>query len=93
MDLEFGGCGRVGEWVDVNKESKLLFVKYKKVRMVGGLVGGSGGCKPRIEGIVKWGCGFSQGDQSVCVNEGLKGCRSGVGSWWLRTKNLSHCKI
>ena len=62
----------------------------------GGLVGGSGGCggcKPRIEGIVKWGCGFSQGDQSVCVNEGLKGCRSGVGSWWLRTKNLSHCKI
>ena len=39
------------------------------------------------------GCRFSQGDQSVCVNEELKGCRSGVGSWWLRTKNLSHCKI
>ena len=29
------------------------------------------------------GVGFSQGDQSVCVNEGLKGCRSGVGSGWL----------
>ena len=30
-----GGCGRVGEWVDVNKEVKLLFVKMqKKVRMV-----------------------------------------------------------
>ena len=29
------GCGRVGEWVDVNKELKLLFVKMqKKVRMV-----------------------------------------------------------
>ena len=79
----------MGEWVDVNKELKLLFVKMqKKVRMVGvgpggGVVGGSGGCKLRIEGIVKWGCGFSQGYQSVCVNEGLKGCRSGVGSGWL----------
>ena len=49
----------------------------------GGVVGGSGGCKLRIEGIVKWGWGFSQGYQSVCVNEGLKGCRSGVGSGWL----------
>ena len=29
------------------------------------------------------GCTFSQGYQSVCVNEGLKGCRSGVGSGWL----------
>ena len=29
-----------------------------------------------------WG-GFSQGDQSVGVNEGLKGCRSGMGSGWL----------
>ena len=45
--------------------------------------GVSGGCKPRTEGIVKRGVGFSQGDQSVCVNEGLKGCRSGVGSGWL----------
>ena len=26
-----------------------------------------------------WG-GISQGDQSVGVNEGLKGCRSGMGS-------------
>ena len=25
-----GGCGRVGEWVDVNKELKLLFVKMQK---------------------------------------------------------------
>ena len=49
----------------------------------GGGVEGSGGCKPRIEGIVKWGCGLSQGDQSVSVNEGLKGCRSGVESGWL----------
>ena len=24
------GCGRVGEWVDVNKELKLLFVKMQK---------------------------------------------------------------
>ena len=47
--------------------------------VVAGGGGDSGGCKPRIEGIVKWACGFSQGDQSVCVNEGLKGCRSGVG--------------
>ena len=29
------------------------------------------------------GWGFSQGDQSVSVNEGFKGCRSGVGSGWL----------
>ena len=29
------------------------------------------------------GGGFSQGDQSVGVNEGLKGCRSGIGSGWL----------
>ena len=81
--------------MDVNKESKLLFVKMQKKRVCGrgsrgwsgggGLVWGSGGCKPRIEGIVKcvWGGGFSQGDQSVGVNEGLKGCRSGMGSGWL----------
>ena len=25
-----GGCGRVGEWVDVNEELKLLFVKMQK---------------------------------------------------------------
>ena len=24
------GCSRVGEWVDVNKELKLLFVKMQK---------------------------------------------------------------
>ena len=54
---------------------------YKNRLGEGGV--GSGGCKPRIESIVKWGWGFSQGDQSVCVNEGLKGCRSGVGSGWL----------
>ena len=34
----------MGEWVDVNKELKLLFVKMqKKVRMVGGLRGWSEG--------------------------------------------------
>ena len=39
-------CLNEVKWVDVNKESKLLFVKMqKKVRMVGG---------SRIEGIVKW---------------------------------------
>ena len=59
----------MGEWVDVNKELKLLFVKMQKVRMVGvgpgggggGLVGGSGGCKLRIEGIVKWGVRVQSG--------------------------------
>ena len=40
------------------------------------------GCKPRIEGIVKWGggCRYSQGDQSVCVIEGVP-VRGGSG--WL----------
>ena len=66
----------MGEWVDENKEFKLLFVKMQKKSQDGrgveglvrggGEVRGSGGCKPRIEGIVKWGCGFSQGDQSGC---------------------------
>ena len=36
-----------------------------------------GGCKPRIDGIVKWGCRYSQGDQSVCVIEGVP-VRGGV---------------
>ena len=53
-----GGCEQRIEVIVCENE--------KKVRMVGGSRGWSGG-----------------GDQSVCVNEGLKGCRSGVGSGWL----------
>ena len=60
----------------------------KKVRSVGvgsggGMVGGSGGCKLRIEGIVKWGVRVQSGVSECMVNEGLKRCRSGVGSGWL----------
>ena len=33
----------------------------------GGVVGGSGGCKPRIEGIVKWGVRVqSGGSECMC---------------------------
>ena len=46
----------MGEWVDVNKELKSLFVGGG-----GGVVGGSGGCKLRIEGIVKWGVRVQSG--------------------------------
>ena len=64
-----------------------VFVKMqKKVKMVGVGVGpggrwfgvvGDGGCKPRIKVLLNGGCRYSQGDQSVCVIEGVP-VRGGV---------------
>ena len=49
----------------------------------GGWLGVVGDVNLEYKVLLNGGCGFSQGYQSVCVNEGLKGCRSGVGSGWL----------